>query len=202
MKIAELNQFIITPQPQVQFQTIICLSPAIFLTLFLIAIIYTCSPLNLFALERWPYQARKRMVLHLGPWRSHAWDQFLSQRRCLEVGMRRRITLAAKLQLVSYWKKAQTTTSAKVKSMLELVTLIPVWKCLWIIIPVHPILCCVFFRRSYKLSSIIQWLFYSWVIQPLRFLDSRYLLSKTCTKKTYGHKNDNLNTETKIRCVT
>jgi len=99
-------------------------------------------------------------------------------------------------------KKAQTTTSAKVKSMLELVTLIPVWKCLWIIIPVHPILCCVFFRRSYKLSSIIQWLFYSWVIQPLRFLDSIYLLSKTCTKKTYGHKNDNLNTETKIRCVT
>ena len=105
MKIAELNQFIITAQHQVQFQTIICLSAAIFLTLFLIAIIYTCSPLNLFALERWPYQARKRMVLHLGPWRSHAWDQFLSQRRCLEVGMRRRITLAAKLQLVSYWKK-------------------------------------------------------------------------------------------------
>ncbi|CAN7013787.1 unnamed protein product, partial [Brassica oleracea var. botrytis] len=33
------------------------------------------------------------MVLHLGPWRSHAWDQFLSQRRCLEVRMRRRITL-------------------------------------------------------------------------------------------------------------
>ena len=105
MKIAELNQFIITAQHQVQFQTIICLSAAIFLTLFLIAIIYTCSPLNLFALERWPYQARKRMVLHLGPWRSHAWDQFLSQRRCLEVGMRRRITLAAKLQLVSNWKK-------------------------------------------------------------------------------------------------
>lgn len=51
MKIAELNQFIITAQPQVQFQTIICLFPAIFLTLFLIAIIYTCSPLNLFALE-------------------------------------------------------------------------------------------------------------------------------------------------------
>ncbi|KAF2586892.1 hypothetical protein F2Q70_00035745 [Brassica cretica] len=69
MKIAELNQFIITPQPQ--------------------SIKFICT-------------GKVRMVLHLGPWRSHAWDQFLSQRRCLEVGMRRRTTLAAELQLVSY----------------------------------------------------------------------------------------------------